>query len=309
MGISLETEKSVRTEEKKENGSNFIASFIAATGSGASIWGAEKALEIYKKPMLKELVNMAKENNHLFKEPVMSAAAKEGIKYADLKSPFDLILDDDALEFMSKQNNSFIGRIDNKLKKVKNKIIPLKIRGMMDKKFDKKINTMCNGENACSLAGKIYVNFDNISVASFHEMGHAKNFKENGLGKLLQKLRHPWIKKGMFATALAAAIVIPSKSEEAREEIKLNGNMAEKGAMFLKDNCVGIATLSYVPILAEEGLATAKGNKIAAKYLDQVKLDMVKKFNRKAWLSYLAAATVGTLGVYAADKIRNFAEC
>lgn len=75
-------------------------------------------------------------------------------------------------------------KISSIFQKTWKKIIPKKLQNK-DKVFEK-LKAYAAGENACAMKEKVFLNFDKISMVSFHEMGHTKNHKDFG-GKILQK--------------------------------------------------------------------------------------------------------------------------
>lgn len=285
---------------------NDVMSTVAAGGSAAGVYyGAKKALSVPMKKYKDNFIFSATSTNEIFREPAMKALATEKIKFKHVENTFDLILDNDFWKISAKLRNSFTGKISSGIKKVSNKILP---KYFTDRKFTKmctKMNDYANGTNACTLGDKVYVNFNKMSASSFHEMGHAKNYKDFGCGKILQNMRNPLIAKGLIGLSLASAIFLSDKNKDERVEIEKNGNFIDKGKMFLKDNCVTLAALSQVPMLAEEGLASIKGASIGKKYLSPQNMTKFNCLNLKAWSSYLigAAFIVGT--VFAADKTKN----
>lgn len=140
------------------------------------------------------------------------------------------------------------------------------------------------------------------SVATFHEMGHVKNYQSKGLGKFLTALRHPLVKKIALATAFLGIALPPTKNNDENSN---DNSLIHKTGKFLKDNCVAISALGTVPVVLEEGLASIKGAKIASKVVTPDKLKIVNKLNAKAGLTYLIGSAVIPFGVYVANKVRN----
>lgn len=139
-----------------------------------------------------------------------------------------------------------------------------------------------------------------LQLSSFHEMGHAINKNVSKIGKALQKLRPLQI-----IAPLGVMLVAMTTKEKA------NSAEGEGGArQFIKDNAGVLATMGWIPAIAEEALATKNGNSIAQKALSSAPelLKKVKKTNALGLATYviMAAATgiATTLAVKAKDNIQ-----
>ena len=100
-------------------------------------------------------------------------------------------------------------------------------------------------------------------------MGHAINKNVSKIGKALQKLRPLQI-----LAPLGVMLVAMTTKETA------NSAEGEGGArQFIKDNAGVLATMGWIPAIAEEALATKNGNSIAQKALSSAPdlLNKVKK--------------------------------
>lgn len=69
---------------------------------------------------------------------------------------------------------------------------------------------------------------------------------------------------------------------------------------------MALSAATQIPCLAEEGLATLKGWKMAKKYVTPEEFKMIKTGNKKAYMTYLAAAAAVTGTVFVADTIKNW---
>ena len=130
-----------------------------------------------------------------------------------------------------------------------------------------------------------------ISGAVYHEIGHAMNFHYSKLGKVLQKMRPV----AMFAPGLIALYGACSKKNDS------------KANNFVRDNAGLLAFASTIPMLAEEGMATYKGQKLADKILSKELAANVLKGNKTAYCSYALSAIFGGLTAFAAVKIKDSA--
>ena len=155
---------------------------------------------------------------------------------------------------------------------------------------------MVHGLNACYRPSDktIIINTDKISVAGFHEAGHAMNDLTGKMGKILSKLRKP----GMAAAGILGTVALFSRSKpkEARR------NIFDR----IKDNCGKLAFICMLPIVFEEGLASFKGIKLAQKTgLSKPLINNMKKLYGKALLTYIGCAVATGLATGAANIIMN----
>ena len=150
------------------------------------------------------------------------------------------------------------------------------------------------GLNACYIptTKQVLLNSDKATISGFHELGHAMNHLKSNFGKILQKARVP----GYTIAGLMGTVAIFSRSKP-------------KGAPrnpwdWVQDNCGKIAFAAMLPTVAEEGLASYKGIKLAKSAgLSEPLVKNLKKFYGKALLSYIGYALVTGVSVYAASKI------
>ena len=153
------------------------------------------------------------------------------------------------------------------------------------------------GQNACYNTGnkKILINTDKISIAGFHEVGHALNDLKGVTGKLLSKMRWP----GRMIAVLMEYVAFSQRTKPKE---------APRNKMdFIKDNCGKIAFLSMLPTVLEEGMASYKGVKLARKTgLAEPLIKNMKKLYAKALLTYAGHAVVAGLAVGASSMIMDY---
>ena len=150
------------------------------------------------------------------------------------------------------------------------------------------------------IENKILIKPDKLPLAGFHEIGHAMNYNLSFIGKTLQKMR-PFC---MLAPIVIAATAI-FKSKKTPEQ-EANQGWFGKTTSFIKNHAGKLATLSFVPILAEETMATVKGNKLASKLLNNANL--AKKVAKSNWVAlgtYTTVALVTGLATFLAVKLRD----
>ena len=139
-----------------------------------------------------------------------------------------------------------------------------------------------------------------LQGAVFHEIGHALNANMSRFGKFLQKCRP----LSMFAPGLLITYGAFTRKSKSKEEGKeLNG--LQKTHNFVRDNAGKLALVASLPMLVEEAMATAKGQKFAKKYLSPEMAKKVLKGNMLPYLTYLALAGLGALGAKVAVDIKD----
>ena len=180
----------------------------------------------------------------------------------------------------------------------------IKIAGLEEKgvqiipaQFLRDRSDLCCGQNACYLpeTREIRINTDKISIAGFHEAGHALNDLKGKVGKLLSKMRWP----GRAAAGLMGYVALfqRTKPKEAPRD----------GMDVVKDNCGKIAFACMLPTVFEEGMASYKGVKLARKTgLAEPLIKNMKKLYCKALLTYIGQAVATGLAIGTASKIMDY---
>ena len=156
------------------------------------------------------------------------------------------------------------------------------------------------GKNAfyAPLAKEIYINKEKIGALAFHEMGHAVNHNFSKFGKVLQQLRFPCMTLGgLFGTVA----LLKRKKVEGEEP---NG-ILDKTTTFIKNNVGKLTFGIFVPIVAEELMATYRGNKMAKKVLSPEMFKKIQLANKFGAVSYVTTALAMPLAAVAASKVRD----
>lgn len=164
--------------------------------------------------------------------------------------------------------------------------------------------TFKKGANAafCPKANEIIVNADNLYTTVYHEIGHAMNKNGNIFTKGLQNMR--------FLSPLGVSILAPitlciglfHKPDSKQNNQKSN---TDKALDFVSNNAGKITMASYVPMLAEEGLASIRGINQAKKYLSKDIIRGLKTNYLIAFGTYAFTALLTSLGVALGVKIAN----
>ena len=154
------------------------------------------------------------------------------------------------------------------------------------------------GKNACFIpkSKEVLINTDKISIAGFHELGHAMNNLMSKYGvKYLAKMRGP----GYAIAGLMEYFAIFSRTKP-------------KGAPrsftdVIEDNCGKIAFLSMLPVVSEEYIASHRGVNLARKLgMAEPLIKNMQKLYKKALITYGGRAALGGLAVYASRKIMDY---
>lgn len=148
-------------------------------------------------------------------------------------------------------------------------------------------------------ANSVVINKDKLSLAAFHELGHAYNFNNSKFWKAMQNLRTPSIAlAGAFALLPALVKEIkPKDGEELTTKEKINNG--------LRKTSPALAFLSMTPMLLEEGKATLRGNKWAKELLNPEMYKKVVKSNRYGYFSYMATAASFALMAFVGKKVKD----
>lgn len=147
-------------------------------------------------------------------------------------------------------------------------------------------------------SNKILINREKLGVATFHEMGHAVNHNFSKFWKCMQGLRLPCLGLGgLFGTVA----LFKRKKVEGEEP---NG-FFDKTTTFIKNNVGKLTLATSVPIVAEELMATYRGNKMAKKVLSPELFKKVQKTNRFGAMTYIAAGVGTALAAVVGSKVRD----
>ncbi len=156
------------------------------------------------------------------------------------------------------------------------------------------------GNNACVLmnTNKILLNSEKIGYAAFHEIGHSLNKNFSKLGRTLQKMRVPM--SYIPGVLLTTALLTNKRTEENKPQ-----NFWQKTTNFVKNNVGKLTTLTFVPTIIEELMASHKGMKLAKGMLDKNQLKQVAKTNILGAMTYIGVALVTGYAASIANKVRD----
>lgn len=163
-------------------------------------------------------------------------------------------------------------------------------------------NMIKEGFNAgfTPMGNKVLINTEKMGLSGFHEIGHSINFNKSKFWKSLHMynaLKVPFAIAGMLS--LAALFKRPKADGE-----QPTGTF-DKVTTFMKNNVGKLTFAAMVPMIAEEVMASVRGNKLAKELLSPELAKKVAKSNIFGAASYVGTAAALALGAYAANKVRD----
>lgn len=146
---------------------------------------------------------------------------------------------------------------------------------------------------------KIYMPEKKISFAAFHEIGHSINFNNSKFWKGMQKAR------GLSMALATLPMLYGVLSKESKAEDGKELNKKQKVNNFIRDNAGKLSFVAMMPVLAEEGMASLRGLKLANKLLPKNLTKHVLKGSAVAYSSYVISALGLAAAAYTAVKIKD----
>lgn len=241
--------------------------------------------------------------------PITLALAKKMCNYSKTLTPEQIAQTnagiDQVLNSVSELGKKGVKIIDFKEKLTNPTKLPDRIYGAFDSLF-----ATANGDNAFFSntdkmknfgidKNSVVINREKLPLAAFHELGHAHNFNASKIMRALQNVRMP---------AIAIASVLALIPALTKEEVAKEGEELTKAQKFknkFRKACPALAGLSMMPIVAEEAVATIKGNGWAKQVLTKDLAKKVAKANGVALCTYVITAAAMALGGYVALKVKD----
>lgn len=157
-----------------------------------------------------------------------------------------------------------------------------------------------NGKNAgfSNISNEILINTEKMGAAGFHEIGHAINFNKSKFWKAMQLLRNPSV--ALPAIFISIALFKRKKVEGEKPE-----GFLDKTTTFIKDNVGKLSVGAMIPVIAEELMATKRGNSLAKQLLSPENFKKVVKTNRFGAVSYIGGALFIGVSAYLLNKIKD----
>lgn len=252
----------------------------------------------------KGLEDVSPEENQILSNAVTDVFNKSGLKEKGVTlHNVENASDEDIIKIIFNKANEIITNNEKKKSRI-NKRITFEKLNLEDlnvpKEFQRLIKATIEGRNALYIpfTKQIMINTKELSWAAFHELGHAMNHNINKLTKYLALSRYGFV-------GLAPIFVGIGLFKNKKKDGEHPKGTFDKITTFIKDNCGKLAFLSMVPTMAEEGLASINGGKLAKKVLSADLYKKVCKSNAIAWCTYLVGATMIGLGANLAVRIRD----
>lgn len=156
------------------------------------------------------------------------------------------------------------------------------------------------GRNAgySNIANKVVINTEKLGPAGFHEIGHSINFNNSKFWRALQKYRFfaPFV-----AFSIAGVAILKRKKADGEQPT----GIVDRTTTFIKNNAGKLAFGAMVPMVAEEVMASVRGNKLAKSLLSPELAKKVIKSNRWGALSYAGVAVATGLAATLGSKVRD----
>ena len=144
-----------------------------------------------------------------------------------------------------------------------------------------------------------------LTSSIYHEIGHAMNKQKGNLfNKAIIKGLHTLPHNiSIFAPIILGIGLLhkPDKNKPKPEKSKL-----EKTMDFVSNNVGKLTAACYLPLMAEEGMASYKGLKLASKHLPKDVLQKIAGNYTKAYITYLSAPLLVAGGVALGVKTANY---
>ncbi len=291
----LGIQRTQSTQQKKHSGLKNAASIAAGGIVGLSAIPvilneyitkvSPQDLDLYKKIMSYILPNIDTFTNT--KQNILNILSESGLKEKGVE-----------LLIASKDNKQELMKVLSKEIKG-NSRFKQSLRESFLQKFTEGLNA-CFAEKT----HKIIIPAQQLYMSAYHEAGHAWNCLKSPTGKFLQKSRiiTPFGISAALPLTLCAGLLHNKKDISSTQKSKY-----EKMKDFIKNNAGKITMATYIPILAEEGLASFNGLRLSKKYLDAEKIQALAFGYTLSWSTYfllaLGVASTVWMAIALKDKI------
>ena len=151
-------------------------------------------------------------------------------------------------------------------------------------------------------ANTILANREKMSLALFHELGHAHNFNTTKIQRYLMKNK---ISLPLFSNIVGGFLIM--FNAYTKNSKPTNGDLSTKDKLknTIRNISPALAGLACVPMLVEEGTASLKAEKWIKDKIPKELFDKVKKSNRNGFITYGLTTISLILGTYITKKIKD----
>ena len=282
----------------REQNIYYARSLAGAVAGGAGYYGVKKFGYLpFRKWMVDYISKNGSKNNDEFLSVVQKVLNETGLADKNVKiCDFTPELEKEFAENMT-QNIKY--RYRNVFPKfLKEKMISINL-----KKMKHRHQAVKNGTNAFFMPSKnsVVINTSKFAVVIPHELGHAQNYNSNKFyNKMIRGLRKPCVK--IAPLILLTGLLTPQKTKEEKPK-----NNLEKVDNFVKQNCGILMSLTLLPVILEEALASINAKKMVKSHLPDNLLRHMSKMNLVGFSSYVFGALLtgiaATTAVFLRDKI------
>lgn len=155
--------------------------------------------------------------------------------------------------------------------------------------------------------GKMFINevvcnMEKLPAAIFHEIGHAFNANNSTFWRTVQKMK----KHSLPIAGYIALYCALTKKAVPKKEGNMELTKGQKVKNFVRENSGKLAFIATLPMLAEEGMASIRGNSWAKEFLSPDLAKKVSQHNKFAYITYLATAVGFALSAYTARKVKDY---
>lgn len=151
-------------------------------------------------------------------------------------------------------------------------------------------------------ANEVVCNMEKLPAAIFHEIGHAFNANNSTFWRTIQKMK----KHSLPIAGYIALYCALTKKAVPKEEGNMELTKGQKVKNFIRENSGKLAFIATLPMLAEEGMASIRGNSWAKEFLSPDLAKKVSQHNKFAYITYLATAVGFALSAYTARKVKDY---
>jgi len=301
--------------------------FFGVSAGLASFFGYIKLANIlgynqYKQNVIKDTRNFSKKEMNELSTATQKAFENSGLNehgvnfaHIDGKNYIKKAKEFDEQTEIYLEKHSKLYKIQKKITLGLEKIID-KLNTQLEKHGEKGINKshietmktkskmfkiVAEGKNSffSPIGNIIAVNNKKLAASAFHEMGHALNFHKGHFPIRLRNL-------GRLAVPVMLGIGL-FKSNKQNSENKEKEGLVGKTTSFIKNNAGKLIFASFLPTIAEEALASYKGEKLAKKVLSPELFKKVHLMNAKALSTYVISSvlfgSIAALAINVRDKV------
>lgn len=202
------------------------------------------------------------------------------------------------IELLKATNNN-IDKITEICKKEADKSLKFGTKLGKEMQKEQMVQQIKEGVNAfySPITKTILIPEKNMRLTVFHEMGHAMNDNFGKLSKIFMRNR----KLSSLLMPISAIAIFKTKKATGEK----SDNPIGKATDFIKNNAGKLSFLTFIPVLADEGLASIKGQKFAKKVLSSELANKASKANLYGFMTYLSLAIASSIGVTLGVKVKD----